>query len=372
MHVAFLQDALPGYRRPLFDQMGRSHRVTFFFTEAKAGSLPPESVAVKGYRIPEMSDYVVAPRLLRELMQVHRRDPFDVVILPDLGFFSCHIGYLFSRAARLPYVLWTGEWWPVHHPRRWAMRPLEQAIATEAGACLAYGTRSQHRLEQLGVRQERIRITGNASDYQYSPPGREELDRLRKEWLIEDRQVVLFLGRLLEFKGPDILLEAFAGLEASRRAFLVVAGTGPLLHRLQERVRRGKVANVRLTGSTVESAREKDLLYGMASVFVLPSRRWRTAEPWGLVLNEAASASLPILTTEWAGAVGDLIRDGETGFVVPPEDPRALRASIAEILEHPQQAKERGLRARVVASGFTVARMAEALDWGIRTAEATK
>jgi glycosyltransferase involved in cell wall biosynthesis len=372
LHVAFIHDALPEYRRPLFDLIGRRHRVNFFFTDARSESLPEGSVRVKGFRVPEMSDFVIAPRLLGKLVEVHRRDPFDVVLLPDLGFFSCHIGYLFSRSARLPYVLWTGEWCPVRHPRRWAMRPLEGGIAKGAAACLAYSSRTQQRLEQLGVPAERIRVAGNASDYRYSQPSRGELDRVRREWSIEDRQVILFLGRLLEFKGPDILLEAFAGLEPSRKAFLVLAGQGPLLHRLQQQVRRRRMAHVHFTGHTVESSREKDLLYGLASVFVLPSRRWRTAEPWGLVLNEAASASLPIVTTQWAGAVGDLIRDGETGFVIPAEDPPSLGAMIMEILENPHQAKERGLRARDVASGFTIDRIADALDWGIRTAEAAK
>jgi glycosyltransferase involved in cell wall biosynthesis len=196
------------------------------------------------------------------------------------------------------------------------------------------------------------------------------LDQLRREWLIHDRQIVLFLGRLVRFKGPDLLLDAFAGIGPERGLSLVLAGQGPELRSLQERARRRGVENVHFTGRAVEGRHEKDLLYGLASVFVLPSRRGRIAEPWGLVLNEAASASLPIVTTQWAGAVGDLIRDGDTGFVVPSEDAKSLRATLLDIRDHPRQAQELGLRAREAAMPFTIERMADAFDWGIESAAA--
>jgi glycosyltransferase involved in cell wall biosynthesis len=368
LHVALVQEALPEYRRPLFDLLARRHRVHFFFTSAARSALPEGWIGVKGLRIPEMSDYVLAPGLFGELARVHKSDPFDVVLLPDLGYFSCHASWLFCRSARIPYVLWTGEWFAVRHPRRWAMRPLERTIAKEAAACLAYGSRAQQRLGQLGVPDRRVRTTGNASDYCYSAPPPEEIDQIRRDWSIGDRHVVLFLGRVVRFKGPDLLLEAFAEIGAARGLYLVVAGQGPELPALQGQARRRGVANVHFTGRAVDRREEKDLLYGLAEVFVLPSRPWRVAEPWGLVLNEAASASLPIVTTRWAGAVGDLIRDGETGFVIPAEDPGSLRKTLLEILDHTQQAKERGRRAREAASGFTIERMADAFDWGFQSA----
>jgi len=368
LHVAFVHDALPSYRRPLFNLVAQRHRVTFFFTNVKEAPLAERYVSVRGYRLPEMSDYVVAPSLLRELREVHRRDPFDVVVLPDLGSFSCEIGYLFARLARLPYVLWSGEWMAVRHPRRWLMAPLERSITQGAAACLAYGSRTKGRLKQLGASEGRIRATGNASDYWFSPPAVEDLAKTRQDWSIGNRRVILFLGRLLEFKAPDVLLEAFARVDRSGNAYLVMAGQGPLLGTLQGRARRRRLTNVHFTARAVNGNQEKDLLYGLASAFVLPSRRWRTVEPWGLVLNEAASACLPIVATEWVGAVGDLIRDGETGYVVPGDEPGALAEAILDILQRPEQARERGLRAREVASQFTLDRMAGAMDWAIQAA----
>jgi glycosyltransferase involved in cell wall biosynthesis len=95
-------------------------------------------------------------------------------------------------------------------------------------------------------------------------------------------------------------------------------------------------------------------------VFVLPSRAGRIAEPWGLVLNEAASAGLPIVTTDEVGAAGDLIRDGDTGRIVTGGDPQALAEAIAVLLRSPETAHAFAARAKTQAASFTVERMADA------------
>jgi glycosyltransferase involved in cell wall biosynthesis len=97
-------------------------------------------------------------------------------------------------------------------------------------------------------------------------------------------------------------------------------------------------------------------------VFVLPSVLWRVAEPWGLVLNEAASAALPIVTTEAVGAVGDLIRPGESGLVVPEADEPALEGAILHLLTDRDEARRLGAAAKQAEAKFTVGRMAEAFD----------
>ena len=122
------------------------------------------------------------------------------------------------------------------------------------------------------------------------------------------------------------------------------------------------LANVHFTGESVRGSTEKDLLYSLASIFVLPSRRWRVAEPWGLVLNEAASASLPIVASEWVGAAGDLVRDGETAYLVPDNDPARLAAAVLTVLGDPGRAQAVASRACELARSFTVERMAEAFD----------
>ena len=88
--------------------------------------------------------------------------------------------------------------------------------------------------------------------------------------------------------------------------------------------------------------------YAAADIFVLPS----ISEPWGMVLNEAAAAGLPLIATDACGAAWELIEDGANGFRVPAADAQALRDAIAE-LEDPERRATFGARSREIAARFT-------------------
>ena len=69
--------------------------------------------------------------------------------------------------------------------------------------------------------------------------------------------------------------------------------------------------------------------YQFAGAFVHPARR----EPWGLVVNEAAAAGLPLLVGQHVGAACELVRDGENGFLVNPDDVERVREPAASHVE---------------------------------------
>ena len=81
--------------------------------------------------------------------------------------------------------------------------------------------------------------------------------------------------------------------------------------------------------------------------------RW---EGFGLAVLEAMLASLPIVATN-VSSIPEIVADGETGLLVPPDDPSALAAAVSRVLEDPSRYGERG-RARARAE-FSVARMAD-------------
>jgi glycosyltransferase involved in cell wall biosynthesis len=360
IRVAFIHDSYPEYRRPLFARLMERYDLRCFFLNENPAELPPRSESVRAWRIPEMSDFIVAPSLAGRLWAAHRRESFDVVCCPEPASFSALAAGRFARRIGRPYVVFSGEWYPARHPRRALTFGLERDLVRGAACCLAYGTRVRERLERMGVDSGRILVTGNASPYAFSPAPMEDIVAIRREWSIGDKPVVLFLGRLMSFKAPDVLVKAFSLLHRETAAFLLIAGSGPLREELAGQARRLGLDDVRITGREVRGAAEKNLLYSLARVFVLPSRRGRTAEPWGLVINEAASAALPIVTTDGVGAAGDLIRDGDTGRVVPSGDPRAMASAILGFLQAPDTARACGERARGQAARFTIERMADA------------
>jgi glycosyltransferase involved in cell wall biosynthesis len=142
---------------------------------------------------------------------------------------------------------------------------------------------------------------------------------------------VLYAGRLSAEKGVLELVEAAAGLN------LVVAGDGPLRSRVPQA--RGFVPPAELQH-----------LYARAAVVACPSRR----EGFGVACLEAMAHARPVVASA-VGGLTDLVADGETGILVPPRDPRALREALERLLA------DRDLRRRLGAAGRERAR--ERFSW---------
>lgn len=144
--------------------------------------------------------------------------------------------------------------------------------------------------------------------------------------------VILSVGRLIRWKGFSFLIAAMPSvIERYPDARLVIAGDGPDRLLLGEQVRElGLERHVRFTGHLPRT--DLDDLFRSATVFVLPSITLGTdTEGLGVVLLEAMAAGCPVVATN-TGGIPDIITDGETGFLVPEQDPRALAGAIVRLL----------------------------------------
>ncbi len=168
---------------------------------------------------------------------------------------------------------------------------------------------------------------------------------------------ILSVGTLHPHKGFAPLLDALALLAGEGRDFrCTIVGGGPLEAELRGRVARaGLAGRVTLTGALAQ--RDVLPLYARSSVFVLMAQpEWH----WGVpnVIVEALASGNAVVTTRF-GSVEELVRDGETGLLVPPRDPKALAAAISRL------ADDEALRSRLAAAG----RAAVARDYDLeRTA----
>ena len=167
------------------------------------------------------------------------------------------------------------------------------------------------------------------------------------------RPIVLGVGRLVYYKGFDVLVEAMQGLDAT----LLLAGDGERRPALATRIRDlGLEQRVHLLGE------QADLrpLFAACDVFVLPSTH--RSEAFGIVQLEAMAFRKPVVSTRLGTGVDWVNAHGLTGLTVPPGDPVALRDAVATLLASP------ALRTRLGANGrrrveqeFTTARAAEAV-----------
>jgi len=155
----------------------------------------------------------------------------------------------------------------------------------------------------------------------------------------------LVAGRLSPEKGVDVAIRSLGLLPGGR---LEIAGTGPeeeRLRRLADRVAPGRVRFHGLLPKTEMHRRMLD-----ASVVVMPSR-WYENQP--MVALEALARGVPVVGSR-LGGLPELVRPGETGELVPPDDPDALAAALRPFLERPGHGWALRERARQgIARGFS-------------------
>jgi glycosyltransferase involved in cell wall biosynthesis len=140
-----------------------------------------------------------------------------------------------------------------------------------------------------------------------------------------NRRVVLFAGKLTEFKGVDVLLDAAAIYERDEAdAITVIAGDGELRRELEEQAETNGLERTFFIGNVTQS--EPAELYSCADLFAMPSRR----EPFGLVALEAMACGSPVVASD-EGGLPDFV-NGAVGALVAPEDPEVLAGAIGEVL----------------------------------------
>lgn len=149
-----------------------------------------------------------------------------------------------------------------------------------------------------------------------------------------ERPVVLFVGRLIYYKGVDVLVDAMASVDAD----LVLIGAGPLESELKSHAGSLGIAEKVTFVPPVDDA-ELAAWYRAAAVFCLPSVA--RSEAYGLVQLEAHTSGTPVVSTDLPTGVPWVNQDGETGLVVPVGDASALAAALNRLLA------DEALRARM-------------------------
>lgn len=264
----------------------------------------------------------------RMYVELRRSDP-DVVHINNGGFpgaISCNATAIAARLAGIPVLYVVNNLaYPYRTPGRVVDYPFDRLVARSVSvfvtgsAAAATALRSVLRLDA-----RRQRVIPNAVVRR--EPSASEDETRRSLGVAAEARIALVVARLEKRKGHRYILEALSQLPPSLRdVVLVLAGDGPERAYLEHLAQSLHLSDrVRFVGEHPDPWS----LYAVAGVVVLPSIG---REDFPIVVLEAMAAGRPVVATRVAG-VPDQVVDGVTGRLVPPGDPTALAAAVAEVV----------------------------------------
>ncbi len=265
---------------------------------------------------------------------------------------------VWAKLRRRPVVI-MGESTVADLSRAKGREALKRLLVSRFDAALVAGTPQRAYFQSLGIPKHRIFLGYGVVDNDYFAwkawEARHQAQGLRASLKLP-ASYFLAVGRFVPRKNFSGLLRAYARYRELSAAIpwdLVLCGAGPEEARLREQASS-------LPGVHFPGFRQVDVLpayYGLSRCFILPSR----SEPWGLVVNEAMAAGLPVLVSRACGCKEDLVREGVNGFSFDPWDPESLARLMLKVASGKPDLAAMGAASQRIISRWTPQTFAENL-----------
>ena len=347
--VLLLTNSPTPYRFPVFESLTEQVDLTVCFCQgydpARVWRVKPQServhyetLAARTLPLPGGIEIVWNPGLWARL----RRDPFDVYIAGE-NFTDFPSVLTLWRAARRwnkPFVLWSEAIDSSYASGNLVSNTYRHWLYPRTDAFIAYGQRPRDYLVRRGAAPDRVVLGLQVIPSEQLPPPATDKTQLG----LAGKTVVLYMGYFVTRKGVEHLVRAFQTV-AGEKDVLALVGTGPE----EAALRQMSQSDSRIMFPGYFDGADKSSWYAAADLFVLPTLH----DPWGIVVNEAMAFGLPIVTTEAAGCVPDIVKDQENGFVVPAGDENALSAALARLSKDADLRRQMGQRSRAIIADYT-------------------
>jgi glycosyltransferase involved in cell wall biosynthesis len=240
------------------------------------------------------------------------------------------------------YIIWAGSLKKEGRNDNIARIISRKLLMKRASAFIAYGSKAKEYLVSMGASPERVSIAMNTSDPAFFLA---ETDKIRQEGMAtmgDGKKHLLYIGYLVRRKNVGLLIECMAELRKHRNDFILdIVGDGESREQLEKQASELNLSeHVKFHGFRQKS--ELPAFLAQSSVFLFQT----DFDVWGLTVNEAMAAGLPVLSSIHAGATFDLIEEGVTGYAVDFRQRSKISALLQPLLDHPERCKEMGMKAR--------------------------
>jgi phosphatidyl-myo-inositol dimannoside synthase len=328
----------------------RSFGLTVVYTSAQTGSETYDAAWKSDFGVTVIRDrakiLLPTPRVARNLARIIKESNIDVAAFgaaAPLGLLSASM----KRAGvRKTVALTHGHevWWAKVFPFNYALRK----IGTSVDSLTYLGEFTQQAITRSlskASARRMVKIAPGIDVDHFSP---QDSSQLRKELKLENKRVIVSVGRLVHRKGQDHLIQALPEiLKSVPDAHLLMVGQGPYLSHLKQLVEKlNLVDHVSFIGRIQYAQLPQYICAG--DIFAMPSRSrffGLEVEGLGIVYLEASACGLPVIAGSSGGAP-DAVVDGVTGIVVDGENDHDIAAAAIKLLQDLTASKAMGLAGR--------------------------
>lgn len=343
MKILFTHNTAMWYRLPFFRQLSEIYDLDLVFTHINVmESIYDEDVNKKIEGL-EGVNYSILPNshgFARGLLS-RATKRYDATVGGSWDTLQELIESLFlfaiTKIKREPFIIWREDWdWEKEDTlKEKGLNIIIRFLCNHSDAVLVPGTlHREYFHKRLNVPSEKIFIMPNVSNINGNADLSQKNHSIKK---------ILYVGRLIERKGVNYLLEAYKKLNLEN-VELIIVGSGDEEEKLKQYVKDNQLKNVTFTGKI--NNEELERYYNESNLVVVPSVNEGMGDPWVFVLNEAMYYYNPIIATTAVGAAPDMIMDN--GFIVPEKDSDSLKEAIERVLTDEKLEREMCLKSRKI------------------------
>lgn len=354
MRVLFVTNLPSPYRVDFFNELGKKVDLTVCYERKKSSERNEKWIneAKRTYKEIYISaktlgvDRSIGLGIVRAL-----RKKYDYVIISGWSSPSVMLAIVYCQIHNIPYIMEDDG--GLINPNGEKHKFVKRLLLRKLVAYFTTTTENVTVMNQLGVKKDKIYKYPFSSilnrDIKDGLLKKENVNTIRQSLEITEKNVILAVGQFIDRKGFDVLLKAFSKMPDDCGLYFV--GGKPTQQYL-DIVEHEHIKNVHFIGFMEKE--ELKLYYAAADIFVHPTRE----DIWGLVVNEALAAGLPVITTNRCGAGLELIKNNENGFLVDVEDIDKLCEKMQTILYDKELKQKMEKNAVEVIKNYTIEEMA--------------
>lgn len=356
MKILYLTNIPSPYRVAYFNELGKYCELTVLFETSYSTERDKSwknyqfdhftGIIMKGVRTSR--DTAFCPFVVKYL----KKEIYDCIILTVLSSPTGLLAAAWLRRFQIPYC-YEGDG-GIAKNTRGLKASLKRFIISYADICFSTTNDFDRYCLTYGALKEKIRRYPFTSIYEKDilPQivRKDEKCVIKEHLEIEEERIVLSVGRVIPLKGYDVLLKAFGGIKSNWGLYII---GGEVNEELRDIIIKKGIEHVHFV--KFKQAEELKQYYMAADIFVLSTR----SDTWGLVINEAMSCGLPVITTYSCGAGTEMVRQGENGFLYKAEDVESLGRHMKELMESEEIRRRMGEKSLSIVRNYTIEKMAE-------------